>query len=366
MKKINKNIGLLEYGGSHTECMHIQIKALREAGYNIYLICNKSLEDKFEDLSVFSDILLLNDVEAKLVFKQKLKDVLAVRKFTKKHRVNTLVINTLEHKIVRNLFWLPLPKVKNYVAIVHNGAYISNSGTFNSFYRNIKKVLVLSENIVKNIVSIPRPLYLKSFYPIYFPSYPANQLIKKEEEFWVVVPGAINEERKDIIPFLEAIEKTELVNKVKLVLLGVIDKKIYSRVKKLSEERNINIELFENRISQDVFDAYIQLSDVILPLINNDFYDGYRISGTYNLAYAYKKVMLVEKRIKESNADFDGITIGYDRGELIEVINRISTFPKEYTDCSEFLENHAYLTVAKQCENFIDAIEEGVDVVDVV
>lgn len=363
MKKINKNVALLEYGGSHTECMFIQIKALQEAGYNIFLICNKSLRGRFGDLSVFGDVLFLNNVESKLSFKQKVDDVCAVRKFTRKHKINSLVINTLEHRIVRNLFWLPLPSVKNYVAIVHNGSYISKSGTFNSFYRNIKKVFVLSENIVKSIEKLPRPLCLKSFYPIFFPSFSTVQLNKNQGEFWVVVPGAINKQRKDINPFLEDLGKNELASNIKVILLGVVDEKIYPRIKQLSVEKEMNIELFEDRIPQEVFDAYMKFSDLVLPLVNNDFYGKYRISGTYNLAYGYKKVMLIDDEIRRTNADFNGITIGYEKNNIVEVINRISTFPEEYSLCLTSLENHAYLTLEKQCDNYIAVIEDGVIVV---
>jgi predicted CoA-binding protein len=50
----NKNIALVELGGSHTECMHLQIKALKESGYKVFLICNSILFDDFPDKTVFN------------------------------------------------------------------------------------------------------------------------------------------------------------------------------------------------------------------------------------------------------------------------------------------------------------------------
>ncbi|MDL2303308.1 MULTISPECIES: hypothetical protein [unclassified Dysgonomonas] len=358
MKSINKNVALLEYGGSHTECMYFQIKSLKDNGYNVFLICNKSLVRQFPDPDIFSDILELHDTYEGLTNKEKWGDVKKLRRFTKTNNINTVVINTLEHRAVRNLLLLPLPKVKNYIGFVHYVRYMLKSGTFKWLYRKVKKVCVLSDSLLKVVDKYPRPMQLVSIYPIYYPSFDNYQLEKKEGEFWFCIPGAIVPQHRNIQSLLDAMSKDKLADNIRVVLLGPIESSIYPQIKKMVDDGNPHIIMFDSRVPQNVFDAYMKKTDVVLPLINSDFYGKYRISGTYNLAYGYRKAMLLEKEVQASNDDFKGISMSYTPDNIIERMNEISQLPDEYYTCRKAMENHPYLNIKTQCDKFIRLLEE--------
>lgn len=360
IRKINNKVALIEYGGSHTECMYIQIKALKDKKYDIYLICNKSLIKRFQDLSIFEDVLLLNDVNRKLSTREKLEDVRKVRLFIQKHNIRSVVINTLENTNLNRILIFSFSHVRNFIALVHDGSYINRSGTFKWLYRRVKKILVLSENIVKNIKDTPRKILLDSFYPIYFPSHDYT-VYKPEGEFWVTIPGFIIRSRRDIIHLIDKIKSEQLHENIKIIFLGSIENEVRQMLNELLDKGNKNIIIFDSFIPQDVFDAYMRQTDVMLPLIMEDFYNLYRISGTYNLAYAYQKPMLLEKNIQCSNEDFTGISLPYERDNIIEVLNSVSSKADELAYVASKYKIHPFLTVDKQSGKFISIIEKQIN-----
>ena len=358
-KKINKNIALLEYGGSHVECMYFQILALKNNGYNVFLICNKSLVPRFPDLTVFDDILPLNDADKKLPYSKKLVDMTKIRRFTRKNKINTIVINTLECRVLTNILFFPLPKVRNYVGIVHYSKYTIKSGTFKWFYRRVKKVFLLSDNLLTSIQKTSRPVTISTFYPIYFPEYTDFHIEKPEGEFWICSPGNIWKGVKDASTLLNAMSKKKLNENAKIILLGPVEDSLKEQIKSMDDANNLIY--FDSFVPQNVLDAYLRNCDAIIPLIHSELfnkkYGNVRISGTYNIVYAYKKPMLLEKCVMDANSDFDNISIPYELDNIIDVINYVSTRPKEYFTASDALQNHPYLNIQKQSEKYIDLIE---------
>ncbi len=359
-KKINKNIALLEYGGSHTECMYFQIRALKEKGYNVFLICNTSLLKQFPDQSLFEDILLLHEANGELSNKEKWEDVRKIRSFTKKHDINTVVINSIEHRIMRNVLIFPLPKVKNYVGIIHYTRYLNQSGTFKWLYRKVKKVFFLSDYLLTSIKELPRKIDVATFYPIYLPSYDDFKLDKPENEFWLCSPGAISEGNKDVATLLDAMTKKKLNDNVKIILLGSASTLVQEQINKMKDTSHLVY--FDGRISQSVMDAYMKKCDAVLPLMHPEIfkkkYGNERISGTYNLAYAYQKPMLMEKSVMDVNNDFKDISISYELDDIIDTINYVSAQPEEYKAALRAIQNHPYLNIEKQSEKYLDLIEK--------
>lgn len=359
-KKINKNIALIEYGGSHVECMYFQLFALRNNGYSVFLICNKSLVDRFPDTTLFEDILLLNDAGKDVPLKKKLSDILKIRKFIKKNNINSTVTNTLECRILTFLFLVPMANCKNNIGIIHYSKYIVKSSTFKWFYRRIKKIFFLSDHLLRNIGEIPQRLTISTFYPIYFPEYNDFPVEKPDGEFWVCTPGNAWQGNRDALSLIKDMHKTKLNGNVKILFLGGIDLPTKDEIDKL--ESTSNIFIYGAFMPQNVLDAYLKKSDVIIPLIHHDLdnrrYGEKRISGTYNLAYAYQKPMLLERQIKESNNDFDGISIPYELDSIVDTINYISNHREEYSKVLYAIQNHPYLNVKKQSEKYIELIEK--------
>ncbi len=356
-KTINKNIALLEYGGSHTECMYTQIEALKEQSYNIFLICNKSLVPKFTDKSVFSEILLLNDTNKKLTNKEKIQDFLKTRRFTKKNNIHSLVINTLEFRHLKYLLTIPLPYIKNYIGIVHYSRYINTSGTFRKLYKRINKIFFLSDFLLEKMEKPSRPLMLSSFYPICYPHYSDYILEKPDNEFWLCSPGAITPHNKDISFLLDTLSENEVADNIKIILLGVPDSETKARLEAINHK---NIVYFTEHIPQNAMDAYMKASDMILPLIhsNTDMYGNFRISGTYNLAYGYQKPMFVEEHLQAKMKEMEGISITYNLYNFVDKLCEVANKPEIYQKALYAIENHPYLNTKTQCKKFIELIED--------
>lgn len=356
-KPINKNVALIELGGSHTECMHLQIYALKKHAYNVFLICNESLFNDFPDKNLFSGYQLHSFNSS---IKSQISTVLKVRKFLKQNDINTVVFNTSEITIVRNLLIFSLPKVKNYIGIVHNGKYLESSSTFKLMSKKMKKYFVLSNDIKKGLNSMQN-IEVESFYPIYFPCYSKVPLEKKENSLWITVPGSMSPKRKDLSSLLNAIEKKTLNSCIQIILLGALPNNEYpeimDRIMQLSKTNNIV--LFNTRISNEVFASYIEKSDLIMPLVHpgtNDFYGEYRISGAYNLAYGYKIPLLLEESLSTSD-DFSNIALYYNTNNIVERLNEIADNKAELFKCKEALLTHSIYNLENQVKAYINFLQ---------
>jgi hypothetical protein len=353
--QINKNIALVELGGSHTECMHLQIKALKESGYNVFIICNSSLFDDFPDKHLF-DGYQLHQIEHSI--KSQIKCILKTRQFFKRNRITSAVFNTSEINIVRNLLLFPLPAVTNYVGIVHNGKYLESSTSCKIVSRRVRKYFVLSRTI-RDCLNIKLNVKVDAFYPIYFPEYPKADLPdKKSGELWITVPGSISPDRKELDSLLTSIENTALDKSVHLILLGKIhgDKypELAGRISSLSKSNNIV--MFDSRVPDDIFSSYMNLSDIVMPLIHADTYGNCRISGSYNLAYGYKIPLYMEQKLSHF-PDFKNIALFYDQSQNIAAqINTLAGNREELSKCRENLLSHPIYNTAAQCKHYIDLI----------
>jgi hypothetical protein len=355
--QINKNIALVELGGSHAECMHSQIKALKDAGYNVFLICNSSIFDNFPDKQVF-EAYQLHQIGHSL--KSKIECVLKVRKFLKRYNITSVVFNTTEIGIISKLTVFPLPAVINYVGIVHNGKYLESSTSCKQVSRRVKKYFVLSR-MIKDSLNIKLNIKVNAFYPIYYPEYPKVNLHKKTGEIWIAVPGSMAPVRKDLDSLLTSIENITLNKSVHIILLGTIPPEEYPDFTKriLHLSKSNNIVMFDSHIPNDIFSSYLNLSDIIMPLIHIDkpnIYGKYRISGSYNLAYGYKTPLYIEQGLSHFS-DFKDISLFYDKSQNIAAqINVLVENMELINKCKENLLSHSIFNTAEQCKNYIDFI----------
>ena len=79
------------------------------------------------------------------------------------------------------------------------------------------------------------------------------------------------------------------------------------------------------------FYSYVNLCDYVLPLVNpkDPVYSKYvtdKISGTYNLAIAFRKPMLCQREL-EVYEDFKDTSFFYDNDQFAEFINHLTPNP---------------------------------------
>jgi hypothetical protein len=353
--QINKNVALVELGGSHSECMHLQVKALKNAGYNVFLICNLSLFDDFPDKTVFTACQLHQTGNS---ITSQIKDIWKVKKFLRKNKIDTVVFNTTEINIIRNLLFFPLFS-KNYIGIVHNGRYLEKSTSYKMVSKKVKKFFVLS-HVIKDNLEPNHTVKISVFYPVYYPEYrEINLPVKRNGEIWITLPG-VSPDKKNLNSLLTSIENNPLNKSVYIILLGAISAEMFpdfvSRISALAKSNNIT--MFDCRIPNDVFHAYMKHADVVMPLINYGHYGTHRISGSYNLAYGYKVPLYVDCEMKDYS-DFKDIAVFYDKSQNIAAqINALMENKDKIAKCRANLLTHPIYNIETQCRQYIDLITD--------
>ena len=354
-KPINKNVALLELGGSHTECMHLQIKALKDYGYSIFLICNCKLFDDFPNKTDFKAYQLFDDKKSVI---DKIKQISSIKKFLNQNDINTLVINTLEVTAVRDLLVFPPSTIKNYVALLHNAKKL-NKAHFRYTRKRVKKILLLSKDIENSINIKSKHFKISTLYPIYFPQYPDFIVEKPDNEFWITIPGFISFKRKNLAYLFKSMQEETLNKGIKFIFLGKVNEneqqEFKDEINKLPN--SAVIKTFDSRIPENVFATYIKSSDLILPLVNIDHYKSHRISGAYNLAYGYKIPLYLEAELNNCS-DFEGVALFYQKSK--NIISQINDLVENNNNVVEkYKQNllyHSVFNTDAQCKYYIDFV----------
>ncbi len=313
------NVLIIELGGSHAECIYSTVHFLKHNHCEVHVACNESLVRFLPESLQLSGIL---DLPNHLNFFRQIQSFIQIRKYISDHRIDTIIINTTEIKVVRNLS-LVLPR-KNTIGLVHNAQKLKNSSTFSKIlYRKIKKYLVLSDYLLTEIDPLPK-YNVSSFYPIYFPKVEILSPLKSADEYWITIPGIVNLERRDYLSLVHYISKHTFPENIKFIFLGKFNER-EDLVTALADSGvwHSQIKTFDYQLEYNEFHSYIQQSDLMLPLINseaNGFYGNTRISGTFNLGLGYKKPFLLNRKY-ESNKDLSCFSHYYDTmEELAEII----------------------------------------------
>ncbi len=347
------NVLILEIGGSHIECVHTMIHLLHSKQNKIYLACNEKLSNSVIEKDKLADLLLLpNDISKKQQFGIFFK----LRKYITGNAIGTVVINTTEITIVRDML-LFLPKL-NYVGIVHNAAKLEKSFTLTKLIgKRVRKVFVLGNYLLQHVK--PSPVFkVAPFFPIYFPPPKHIEVKKSQSDFWIVVPGVALNKRRDYAGLLAALKKQEnFPSHIKFVLLGIYD--LFDTVtekERASEWWQNHFITFKGFVDYNTFHSYMKLSDVVLPLLRreeNDFYGDSRISGSFNLGLGYQLPFLLPVAYKQ-NTDLKPYSIYYkDLDEMVGTLEHFDTsFKQQQNDIKERYSNGPF--------NNIDAMADEV------
>jgi hypothetical protein len=265
-------------------------------------------------------------VKNKLNLFEQIFSFFKIRKYIHSNNIDTIIINTTEIKIIRNLFSF-LPKHLNYVGLVHNAKKLESGVTIKKILsKKMQKYFVLGDFLLKQIKPFPG-ITVKAFYPIYFPKPKHIFLEKPKNDYWVVIPGKAEQSRRDYSGLITEIRKSNFNKNIKFFFLGEFN--LNDVIDDTTENHKWwkdQIVTFKNRIDYDTFHNYIIASDIILPLLkidNDDMYAHSRISGSFNLAIGYNKPLLLPFTYKE-NTDLNSISIYYnDYKELAEILNKL-------------------------------------------
>lgn len=338
-------IALIEINNFHDECLYSHILFLKSENHSVTLICNQKLKSRIENFPA-DEIVYLN-LNSKI---QKYKSWFLVRRMILKQKISKVILNTAEKNIYK-LLMLPFPRSVEFIGTVHNIQKIKNSRKQRLIISKLDKILTLGKFIFRNLqeekLTNKKANY---YYPIFFEKHP--QIVQKpENEIWISIPGIIDFNKRDN----QRIHGCHIPENVKIIMLGrPVGEEACEFLRQLKNHPTAGQFItFNEFISPDLFHSYIKASDYILPLIHENtesFSDflRYKISGSYNLAFAYKIPLLLDESLKGIE-DFRDNAIFYKPDELCGLFKELK--PEK----NAFYKNPE-LTFEHQNENYLNFI----------
>lgn len=318
MKK--KKIALVELTLSHQECIYSHLKYLNTHENDIFLILNEELKNKISPLNGVLGVKYFN-IQDKSI---KYFSLTRICLFLLSNKFDLIIFNTSEKEVFKFAVF-PFLKKSKLIGVIHDLTYLENGYQHKLLTSRISNFLVLNDYLLKYSEKFKnRNLSFKSFYAIQFPDI-KSIISKKTNEIWIAVPGSINCKRRDYEIFINAIIPVN----VKIILLGSSNTEDGVEFKqKIKKHKNVNQFLtFDDFLDNNLIYDYIKKSDFILPLIhrrNLNFHNYLetKTSGSFNLAFGFKKPMLLDK-VFENISDFKDTGLFYDSNNFNQIFTLI-------------------------------------------
>lgn len=336
-----KKIALVEMGGSHDECLYAQVRYLKSAGHHVELICNSSLKS---NVDYFDGLDRVHFIELRKGLTQWV-DLVRIRKILVRGKFDRIVFNTAQGNVPKNLFLLPLSKKALRFGVIHNLRKFSNSVSQRAITRNLNAYFVLNDYLLDRVPpEIQKTVKLHALYTVFYPSYPVLEVPKPANEIWICIPGQVERNRRDYDGLFDSIERFGVNKNVKFILLGRCEhldgdgEYIKHKISQLDVSEQFM--LWDSFIETELFYSILQLSDYVMPLIHPEhesfsLYE-YQISGAFNLAFGFKKPLLMDESFAEFE-DFKTNAIHYAVPTMMEQINRL-----EIPDAAQFYQEEKW------------------------
>lgn len=315
---------ITEFSAWHDECLYSTCILMKAEGYHITVALNEDLEERIGTS--------LNEVTDEIIyypFKKGVKGAIALLRFWKellKGGFTHLYLNSAQGSVAWKFFLLPIPRRIRIIGTIHNLKKLINSLGQRIITRRIDGYVLLSDLLIQRYQEVSnKPV--AAIYPIFYPTFNTFTLPKESDEVWILIPGAVSLDRRDYTSLLSS--GIKYASHIKFIILGNKNKadgrKIYEKVCQTGMQKNFLF--FESFIPEEVFYSYVSQCDYIMPLIHpgRGEYDKYvseKISGTYNLATAYRKIMLCPKKM-ERYEDFCDSSLFYALDDMQSFINSL-------------------------------------------
>ena len=291
-----EKVALVEFGGSHDECLLSQFMAMKRHKCHITFVGTAEIwkrnpswypfVDQFHEIAVYGDA--LGDF-------MKMK---RLNTYFEKEKISKVVLNTAQGGHIRNLCLTASSNIE-FIGIIHTLRKFEGSFTQRLISWKIKKYLLLNDYFLPKI-SQNNGLNVASFYPLRFPHY-EFKIEKNPKEVWITIIGGVENRRKDLVGSL-LLMKALGDQAVRFIFLGKSIKdsdEVLNFKKEISQAGLLDkIQLFDSFVPAEQFDAYLKNTDVIWPMVHPDTpsadqYFRNQISGAMNVAFAYKIPLLV-------------------------------------------------------------------------
>ncbi len=294
-------VAVVEFGGSHDECLLGQILGLKEQGASVYLCSNRKIVDRNPYLMQFVDEVKTVELVHKAL--GDVKTMLSITRWFRKKGIKKVVFNTAQGGNVRNLCLLSTKSIEFY-GMIHTIRLLRDSATQRIISKKIKNYFLLNTTL-KDKLGPVEGLNIHTFYPLSFPPFEAER-IKPENQIWMTVIGGIEFRKRDLSGFLDFAENANA--NCRFIFLGKSDLQLedVAYFNAEIEQRGLTdkIKTFTDFVDQKTYNDYIAATDFILPLIHPEAqcaeeYFEVQISGAINTAFAYHIPMLIHEGYKD-------------------------------------------------------------------
>ncbi len=188
----------------------------------------------------------------------------------------------------------------------------------------VKGFFVLNDHLVER--SRHLNFRIQSMYPVFFPQFPEREVSKPEGKLWICIPGQLEYKRRNYLGLLDELATGDLNEDVQFILLGRSSHRhgdgadFRSRI----EDRKDRFMLFDSFIPDDLFHSIVKKCDLVMPLMGGKArYSTEAITGSVNLAFAYKIPLIMEEEFMEIE-DFKRCGIDYSKGTLVTILNKLN------------------------------------------
>ncbi len=356
-----RKAALIEIDGSHDECLYSQLLFLKEGGFHTTLVCSDNLSRQVHEFNA-SDELVFFSFGGKSTL-DKLKELWKLRNYLIVNNITTVILNSTHGSLIRNFCLLPFPSQTRFYGTLHGINKLKRSFTQNLISTRVKHYFLLNDYLKDNLKQVPhRGLSFESFYPIFFLQFhTASEITKPADEFWIGIPGQVEYKRRDYETLVKAFAAVENKPNYRFLLLGKSEHKEGNGValQQLIKDNGVTeyFVFWKGFMENSVFHAYLQQCDIIMPLIHpgNDGFEKYlvyQITGSYNLAFAYKKPLLMLEDFSRY-ADFKENGIFYSLDNLSATMTDL---PKAVETITPRLYKDPKWQFQAQCKRYLDFI----------
>lgn len=302
-----KKILYVEISTAHTEIINSFVSALTPE-YEVLLLINEKSLPRVQHLSKKIKIETLNE-------ESYLSDILACKR---RFMPDILLLNSAQGRKVRDLCLRLMFDRIPIVGVHHNAENIFKSFTQKIIHFKIKKYIVLADFIKEFLKSkISRKIEIESFYPLSYVQ--TNAVLLNSTEKYIAIPGVLEQDRRDYLGLVELVRlyDRKLDSSLKFVLLG--NAKNHDGPRVVETIHNCKLEsrfvLFDFYVEDDLMLSYVEKSLAVMPLLHpgTRWFDKYfetKISGSYSLAFAFNKPLLMHEVFKEK-VEFQGNGVFY-------------------------------------------------------
>lgn len=369
-----KNIGILEYH-YHTKYLYTVAKIVKTKDTNVTIF---TTPDLFSKLKTY----LKNIDDYEIILKEKNESIGSFLKKVEKicsEKIDLLFVNTIQETILdlpRFISFNPDCKMILTIHSVNSWFCLKPAINLKKIFRtvdtNLSKIFetlfVLPKFNAINVIYPPikeyikeRVDYKKPVFTIPFGFYDKETkktVKKKQNEISFVVPGQIEEHRRDYETVINAFEKIfeENKEKTRLILLGYPVGAYGNKILKKCEElrkKGYKINYYDGFVPEEEYNSIMKNVDfLLLPIklessglgVTKEYYGKTKGSAAVFEAIQYAKPMIVPEDFNTIN-EMNDSTIKYrDIGNLIEEILDI-------TSNKEVLEKYKANAI-KDSENF--------------